>query len=68
MPGIRAPIMLGKKRALKAGIIIRRESSLYIMPGIRALILLVKKRALKAVIIIKREILSIYYMGLEFFY
>ena len=58
MPGIRAPILLVKKRALKAGIIIRRESSLYIMPGFRAPILLIKKRALKAGIIIWRIPLS----------
>ena len=58
MPGFRAPILQIKKGALKAGIIIRRESSLYIMPGFRAPILLIKKRALKAGIIILRIPLS----------
>ena len=61
MPGFRAPILHIKKGALKPGIIIRRESSLYIMPGFRAPILLVKKESPKSWHNNKERILSIYY-------
>ena len=61
MPAFRAPFLVSRGGALKAGIIKRKESSLYIMPGIRAPILLVKKESPKSWHNNKERILPIYY-------